>query len=259
MKRIIAAIIAMLVIVTSTSVGFANDLKGDANKDGAVNSQDALHVLKYVIGEINRVKSSKNADANGDGKVNSADALHILNISVGYEKKSAAAASTVKTTKKTTTTTKKATTTTKKPTTTAKITTTKPTTTKVSTLLASSVSAYSTLEVPKDLKLTKNLVPVSYKKKITGTASAYSGGGVTATGKSVRPGYVAVNPNQIPYHTKMWIVSNDGKYVYGYSSAEDTGGFIYWTGSSATLCDLYFTSNTTCNNFGRRGVTIYIL
>jgi 3D (Asp-Asp-Asp) domain-containing protein len=57
----------------------------------------------------------------------------------------------------------------------------------------------------------------------------------------------------------MWIVSNDGSYVYGYASAEDTGGFIYWSGSSSTVCDLYFDSEGQASAFGRRGVTIYIL
>lgn len=125
--------------------------------------------------------------------------------------------------------------------------------------LANGISTISRLTPPSSLKLTKNNIPSTYKRKIVGTASAYSGGGVTATGRSVLPGYIAVNPSQIPYHTKMWIVSNDGRYVYGYASAEDTGGFIYWTGSSSTLCDLYMASESQASAFGRRGVTIYIL
>ncbi len=126
------------------------------------------------------------------------------------------------------------------------------------TVLANGLKTISRLTPPASLKL-NGTVPVSYKKKIVGTASAYSGGGRTATGKSVMPGYIAVNPNQIPYHTKMWIVSNDGKYVYGYASAEDTGGFTKWTGNRATLCDLYFPTNAQTGAFGRRSVTIYIL
>lgn len=127
------------------------------------------------------------------------------------------------------------------------------------TTSASGINTISWLSAPSSLQINKNGVPTSYKKVIKGTASAYSGGGVTATGKRVKPGYIAVNPNQIPYGTKMWIVSNDGKYVYGYASAEDTGGFIYWTGSSSTVCDLYFSSESAASAFGRRGVTIYIL
>ncbi len=125
--------------------------------------------------------------------------------------------------------------------------------------LANGVKTISTLTPPASLELTDKNVPTSYKKKIVGTASAYHCGTKTATGKSVRPGYVAVNPNQIPYHTSMWIVSNDGKYVYGYAKAEDTGGFTKWTGSRATLCDLYMPTDAMCTQFGRRSVTIYIL
>lgn len=127
------------------------------------------------------------------------------------------------------------------------------------TVSANGIYTVSTLSAPSSLQIGKNGVPTSYKRVISGTASAYSGGGVTATGKYVRPGYIAVNPNQIPYGTKMWIVSNDGSYVYGYASAEDTGGFIYWSGSSSTVCDLYFDSEGQASAFGRRGVTIYIL
>lgn len=125
--------------------------------------------------------------------------------------------------------------------------------------LANGVKTISVITPPASLELTENNVPTSYKKKIVGTASAYHCGTRTATGKAVKPGYVAVNPKQIPYHTAMWIVSNDGKYVYGYAFAEDTGGFTKWTGSRATLCDLYMPTDAMCTKFGRRSVTIYIL
>ncbi len=125
--------------------------------------------------------------------------------------------------------------------------------------LANGVKTISVFAPPASLELTANNTPTSYKKKIVGTASAYHCGTHTATGKRVKPGYVAVNPKQIPYHTAMWIVSNDGKFVYGYAFAEDTGGFTKWTGSRATLCDLYMPSTAMCTQFGRRSVTVYIL
>ena len=116
-------------------------------------------------------------------------------------------------------------------------------------VLANGVKTISTLQPPVDLEL-DGLTPTKYKKVITGTASAYSCGTHTATGKRVQPGYVAVNPKQIPYGSKLWIVSNDGKYVYGYASAEDTGGFVKWTSSKSTVCDLYFSSEADCIKFG---------
>ena len=114
----------------------------------------------------------------------------------------------------------------------------------------------SELKPSKDFKLDKNGIPVKYKKKITGTASAYSCGTHTATGKRVKPGYIAVNPRQIPYGTKLFIRSSDGSYVYGYASAEDTGGFVKW---GNTVADLFFWSESACNQFGRRGIEIYVL
>ena len=105
--------------------------------------------------------------------------------------------------------------------------------------------------------LDENGVPVNYKKVLTGNASAYSGDGRTATGTVPVPGSIAVNPKIIPYGTEMWIVSNDGSYVYGYAVAEDTGGFIHW--SNAPIADLFFPSVSSCYTFGRRDITIYIL
>lgn len=125
--------------------------------------------------------------------------------------------------------------------------------------LASGVTTVSVFTPPASLELTSDNIPTSYKKKIVGNATAYYGDTATATGAAIKPGIVAVNPQQIPYHTPMWIVSNDGKYVYGYSYAEDTGGFINYTGSMATVCDLYMPSLDDCYAFGRRSVTIYIL
>ena len=127
-----------------------------------------------------------------------------------------------------------------------------PTTIKYSSLK----NVVSVLTPAKDFKLDKNGVPLNYSRKITGTASAYCCGTTTATGKSVKNGYVAVNPKQIPYGTKLFIRTPDGKQIYGYASAEDTGGFIYW---GNTVADLYMSSYSDCVNWGRRTVEIYVL
>ncbi|MCR5689150.1 MAG: 3D domain-containing protein [Clostridiales bacterium] len=124
-------------------------------------------------------------------------------------------------------------------------------------VLAQTVEAMSEKAVPDDLYLDENGIPVGYTKKFTGKATAYSGYGLTSTGRTTMQGSVAVNPKIIPYGTKMWIVSDDGRYVYGYSVAEDTGGFIYW--KNAPIADLFMYSEDECNEFGRRNVTIYIL
>ena len=99
-------------------------------------------------------------------------------------------------------------------------------------------------------------MPTEYKYTISGRAAAYCiPGGTTSTGKKAKPGYIAVNPKQIPYGTEMWIVSNDG-VVYGYAIAADTGGFVkhgYFT------CDLFMNTKEQCIQWGDRGVTIYVL
>ncbi|MCQ2462110.1 MAG: ubiquitin-like domain-containing protein [Clostridia bacterium] len=115
----------------------------------------------------------------------------------------------------------------------------------------------SQLDPPYDIELDSNGRPVNYKRVITGKATAYCTGYITSTGVAPMPGRVAVDPNQIPYGTRLYIVSADGKYVYGYAVAADTGGFV-WNGSGTTV-DLYMYSYSDCINFGRRSVEIYIL
>lgn len=114
----------------------------------------------------------------------------------------------------------------------------------------------SELTPPFEIPLNKNGRPINYKKVITGKATAYCTGTITSTGARAMPGRVAVDPREIPYGTKMYIVSSDGRWNYGYCTASDTGGFIY---NSSTVVDLYMHSYTDCRNFGRRNVDIYIL
>ena len=59
----------------------------------------------------------------------------------------------------------------------------------------------------------------------TATAVAYSArpGAGTASGRKAIPGHIAVNPNVIPYGTKLYITTPDNKVVYGYAVAADTG------------------------------------
>lgn len=113
----------------------------------------------------------------------------------------------------------------------------------------------SDIPVPDDILFDENGVPLNYSRKLTGKSTAYCMGHTTATGTSVHEGVVAVDPRIIPYGSKMYIVSNDG-WVYGYSSAEDTGGFIYW--NNAPIVDLYVNTTSFAYQWGNRGVTVYI-
>lgn len=76
----------------------------------------------------------------------------------------------------------------------------------------------------------------------------------TATGTLCRVGAIAVDPRVIPYGTRMYIVTNDGQYVYGLAVAEDCGGSI-----KGNRVDLYYDSVDECWEFGIRNCTIYFL
>ncbi|MCL2107201.1 MAG: ubiquitin-like domain-containing protein [Oscillospiraceae bacterium] len=121
--------------------------------------------------------------------------------------------------------------------------------------LVPGLTPISKLSPPASLQL-KDGVPTSYTDIIVGTAKAYSGDSSTAVGIKPKPGYIAVNPKQIPYGTQLWIVSNDGKYVYGYAIAADTGGFVK---TNSCTVDLYMDTVSQCYQWGHRGVTIYVL
>lgn len=97
---------------------------------------------------------------------------------------------------------------------------------------------------------------LSYSKVLTGSATAYtaSSGALTSTGVPAYVGGVAVNPNVIPYGSKLYIVA-DG-YTYGYATAVDTGGALM---SGTALVDLYMSTYDECINFGRRNVKVYVL
>lgn len=127
---------------------------------------------------------------------------------------------------------------------------------KTAVTTSESVKTISTLKAP-TIELDANGNPVNFKKHITVQATAYTyTGNNCSTGVAPQPGYIAVNPDVIPYGTKMYIKSSDGSYIYGYAVAADTGGFIK---SRPNNVDLFMTSKAACTAFGRRNVEIYIL
>ncbi len=115
----------------------------------------------------------------------------------------------------------------------------------------------SEMAVPSYLTIGEDGIPTTYSSVINAKATAYCiPGGITSTGKRAQTGYIAVDPKEIPYGTEMYIVSADGRYVYGYCIAADTGSYIYsvdWT------VDLFMNSEAQCVNWGRRDVIIYVL
>ncbi len=102
---------------------------------------------------------------------------------------------------------------------------------------------------------------LTYTNRKTMVATAYSceatgGYGITATGTRARVGAIAVDPHVIPYGTRMFIVTQDGSYVYGIATAEDTGHPDYICGNRI---DLYYDTLAECVQFGVRRCDVYIL
>ena len=95
-----------------------------------------------------------------------------------------------------------------------------------------------------------------YKSKISAKATAYTDDlnfGITASGTRTKRdanGYssIAVDPRVIPLGSKLYVPG------YGYGIAEDTGGAI-----KGNRVDLFFTSETECENWGIKPVDVYIL
>ena len=96
-------------------------------------------------------------------------------------------------------------------------------------------------------KKSKKAKGLTKPRTLTVQTTAYSGGGITASGKRVKVGMIAVDPRVIKLGTKVYVPN------YGYARAEDTGGAI-----KGNIIDLYMSSNGQAIQWGRRSVTIRI-
>ena len=96
---------------------------------------------------------------------------------------------------------------------------------------------------------------LTYVGTTTGRATAYCLRGTTATGTQAQEGVVAVDPRFIPFGTRMFIITNDGEYIYGIGTAEDAGD----SNIIGNRIDLWYPTLAECIQFGYRECTIYIL
>ncbi len=117
---------------------------------------------------------------------------------------------------------------------------------------------HSTIDTFADVELDENGLPTNATRVISGAATtAYSSsGGRGASGLGLYCGTVAVNPNVIPYGTRLFITAPDQSFVYGYAIATDTGIALM---EGTIGIDLYFETNAECNQFGKRAMDVYIL
>lgn len=126
-------------------------------------------------------------------------------------------------------------------------------------IVAESEDMGSELVIEDGFIITSGGEVLSYTDTMQVVATAYHSSdpgcdNTTSTGTTVRVGVVAVDPTMIPYGTRMFIVTNDGQYIYGICVAEDCGGSI-----KGNRIDLYFDSTAECWAFGIREATIYFL
>ena len=76
-----------------------------------------------------------------------------------------------------------------------------------------------------------------------------------SSGLGLHYGTVAVNPNVIPYGTKMYITSPDGKFVYGWAIATDTGTAMM---EGTVGVDLFYETYLESSLNWKNEVNIYI-
>ena len=77
-----------------------------------------------------------------------------------------------------------------------------------------------------------------------------------ASGRRLTYGTVAVNPSVIPYGTLLYITSDDGKFVYGYAYAADTGTAMM---EGHAFVDLYYETYDESVESAVIPVTVYVI
>ena len=105
------------------------------------------------------------------------------------------------------------------------------------------------------IAFSNNVVKAATTKELICSSTAYTAkaGSLTASGLAVERNpdgisTVSVDPTVIPFGTYLYI---DG---YGYALAADKGSAI-----KGNEVDVYFTSSSECNNWGRQEVKVTIL
>jgi 3D (Asp-Asp-Asp) domain-containing protein len=119
--------------------------------------------------------------------------------------------------------------------------------------------SYSVSQLDFQAPFDENGEPASYSYVLRGQrAAGYSAppGAGTASGRPAMVGHVAVNPNVIPYGSKLYIQSPGGHFVYGYAVAADTGTALM---DGTIAVDLFYGSYAASAANGIKNVDIYVL
>lgn len=114
----------------------------------------------------------------------------------------------------------------------------------------------SKVEAPQGVTVTDNVPDGDYvlypNMKATGY---YSPRGRGSSGLGLYYGTFAVDPTLIPYGTKVYVVSPDGRFVYGWAIATDTGAFI---NSNRWQLDLFYETYAESAANGVQYVNVYV-
>lgn len=105
----------------------------------------------------------------------------------------------------------------------------------------------------------ENGLPTEYAYRLDGKVTAYTApeGSGTYSGRKLEIGTAAVDPNKIPFGSELYICSKDGKRVYGYAIAADTGSL------TDVIADVFM--GTTAEHFdeacdwGAQDAYVYVL
>ncbi|MFI3168356.1 MAG: 3D domain-containing protein [Faecalibacterium sp.] len=99
--------------------------------------------------------------------------------------------------------------------------------------------------------------PSSYTTVYTGRSTGYySSTGKGSSGLGLGYGTVAVDPNLIPYGTLLYIESTDGKFVYGYAIATDTGTALM---NGTCLVDCFYETYAESTYHWAQTVNVYVV
>ena len=86
------------------------------------------------------------------------------------------------------------------------------------------------------------------------SATAYSIGTRTASGRPTAVGNIAVDTSVFPYGTRMYVQTVKGSWHYGMATAADCG-----TAIKGNKIDLWFRTYSEACDWGRRDCTVYVL
>lgn len=95
---------------------------------------------------------------------------------------------------------------------------------------------------------------MTFSRTLVCSATAYSIGTRTASGRPTAVGNIAVDTSVFPYGTRMYVQTVKGSWHYGMATAAGCG-----TAIKGNKIDLWFKTFSEACDWGRRDCTVYVL